>query len=326
MWIVISRVCTYYSKFAAVGLWHDNSVNIYSLPGLNLVGKEILGGIESLPHSVLMCSFNRRCYLFCGLANGHLMHFELNMVTGQLKGGELLGKKKLSLGTQPVTLCAFLSNEATHIFAASNTSMVIYNSNKKIFCCEVNNLNDVTVLKLFQIALQLLKDKGDQLVICNIDERQKLHIIHSEHLGERVVTDFLFIILARSCKLNCSFSEDDHVYYWVGTAYLKLDANECTKFYKLYRVANSMLVAEMETDGTVYCLNAFTGKLLAAINQNIKLYKWTSLKNCRGRELKPGCLYRGSVLSRFIQTHGDAMRSISLLRLKVLVVTIYLKK
>ncbi|KAG5613358.1 hypothetical protein H5410_024639 [Solanum commersonii] len=231
-----------YSKFAVVGLWHDNSVNIYSLPGLDLVGKEILGGVESLPHSVLMCSFNRRSYLFCGLADGHLMQFELNMVTGQLKGGELLGKKKLSLETQPVTLCAFLSNESTRIFAASNTSLVIYNNNEKIFCCEVNNLNDVRLMSPYRVE---------------------------------------------AFPNSCSFSEDDNVYYCVGTAYLKLDANECTKGSELHQVA------EMETDGAVYCLNAFTGKLLAAINQNIKLYKWASLKNGRGRELKPGCLYRG---------------------------------
>uniref|UniRef100_M0ZWK7 DNA damage-binding protein 1 n=1 Tax=Solanum tuberosum TaxID=4113 RepID=M0ZWK7_SOLTU len=32
-------------------------------PGLDLVGKEILGGVESLPRSVLMCSFNRVCPL-----------------------------------------------------------------------------------------------------------------------------------------------------------------------------------------------------------------------------------------------------------------------
>lgn len=79
------------------------------------------------------------------------MQFELNMVTGQLKGGELLGKKKLSLETQPVTLCAFLSNESTRIFAASNTSLVIYNNNEKIFCCEVNNLNDVRLMSPYRV-------------------------------------------------------------------------------------------------------------------------------------------------------------------------------
>ncbi|WMV27655.1 hypothetical protein MTR67_021040 [Solanum verrucosum] len=346
MWIVISRVCTYYSKFAAVGLWHDNNVNIYSLPGLDLVGKEILGGIESLPRSVLMCSFNRRCYLFCGLADGHLMHFELNMVTGQLKGGELLGKKKLSLGTQPVTLCAFLSNEATHIFAASNTSMVIYNSNKKIFCCEVNNLNDVRLMSPYRVeafpnrffslipvpnlncevmghdsALHIShQEQSHTIAICTVKREDKDDMVSLVQLFDDQTCHrkwtYKLKEFEHSCSLiSCSFSEDDNVYYWVGTAYLKLDANECTKFYKLYdRVANSMLVAEMETDGAVYCLNAFTGKLLAAINQNIKLYKWASLKNCRGRELKRVCLFRGSVLSRFIQTHGDAMRSISLLR------------
>ncbi|KAK4722976.1 hypothetical protein R3W88_013209 [Solanum pinnatisectum] len=358
------------SKFAAVGLWHDKSVNIYSLPGLHLVGKEILGGVESLPRSVLMCSLNRESYLFCGLADGHLMHFELNMVTGQLKGGELLGKKKLSIGTQPVTLCAFLSNEATHIFAASNTSMVIYNSNKKIFCCEVNNLNDVRLMTPCSVEAfpnSFAIAKGDQLAICNIDERQKLHIIRSEHLGERALhishqeqshtiaictvkredkddmvslvqlfddqtyhmkTTYKLKEFEHSCSLiSCSFSEDDNVYYCVGTAYLELDANECTKgrilVLQVVQGSKLQLVAERETDGAVYCLSAFIGQLLAAINQNIMWYKWASLENGRGRELESVSLYPGSVLCRFIQTRGpvivvgDAMRSISLLRMKV---------
>jgi hypothetical protein len=34
------------------------------------------------------------------------------------------------------------------------------------------------------------------------------------------------------------------------------------------------LIVEKETKGAVYSLNAFNGKLLAAINQKIQLYKW----------------------------------------------------
>uniref|UniRef100_M0ZWK6 DNA damage-binding protein 1 n=1 Tax=Solanum tuberosum TaxID=4113 RepID=M0ZWK6_SOLTU len=261
------------------------------------------------------------------------------MVTGQLKGSELLGKKKLSLGTQPVTLCAFLFNEATRIFASSNTSMAIYNS---IFCCEVNNLNDVRLMSPYRVeafpnsALHIShQEQSHTIAICTVkrddkDDMVSLVQLFDDQTCHRKWT-YKLKEFEHSCSLiSCSFSEDDNVYYCVGTAYLKLDANECTKgrilVLQVVQGSKLHLVAEMETDGAVYCLNAFTGKLLAAINQNIKLYKWASLKSCRGRELKPGCLYWGSVLSRFIQTHGDAMRSISLLRLKVLVVIIYLKK
>lgn len=83
----------------------------------------------------------------------------------------------------------------------------------------------------------------------------------------------------------------------------------------------------METNGAVYSLNAFNGKLLAAINQNIQLYKWASCEFGRGRKLQPECLYHGRVLSLYVRTRGDfivvgdIMMSISLLICKVFIVT-----
>lgn len=45
-----------YSQLAAVGMWTDISVRIFSLPDLNLITKEHLGG-EIIPRSVLLCAF-----------------------------------------------------------------------------------------------------------------------------------------------------------------------------------------------------------------------------------------------------------------------------
>lgn len=45
-----------YSQLAAVGMWTDITVRIFSLPELNLITKEPLGG-EIIPRSVLLCSF-----------------------------------------------------------------------------------------------------------------------------------------------------------------------------------------------------------------------------------------------------------------------------
>lgn len=45
-----------YSQLAAVGMWTDISVRIFSLPDLNLITKELLGG-EIIPRSVLLCAF-----------------------------------------------------------------------------------------------------------------------------------------------------------------------------------------------------------------------------------------------------------------------------
>ena len=49
-----------YSQLAAVGMWTDISVRIFSIPDMNLVTKENLGG-EIIPRSVLLCSFEGVC-------------------------------------------------------------------------------------------------------------------------------------------------------------------------------------------------------------------------------------------------------------------------
>lgn len=50
------------SQLAAVGMWTDISVRIFSLPDLNLLTKEQLGG-EIIPRSVLLCTFEGVCVL-----------------------------------------------------------------------------------------------------------------------------------------------------------------------------------------------------------------------------------------------------------------------
>lgn len=62
------------SQLAAVGMWTDISVRIFSLPDLNLITKEHLGG-EIIPRSVLLCTFEGVCVLplllcfYLGLSN-----------------------------------------------------------------------------------------------------------------------------------------------------------------------------------------------------------------------------------------------------------------
>ncbi|GFS39733.1 damaged DNA binding protein 1A [Actinidia rufa] len=99
-----------YSQLAAVGMWTDITVRIFSIPDMNLVTKENLGG-EIIPRSVLLCSFEGISYLLCALGDGHLLNFLLNTSTG-----ELTNRKKVSLGTQPITLRTFSSKNTTHVF------------------------------------------------------------------------------------------------------------------------------------------------------------------------------------------------------------------
>lgn len=85
-------------------------------------------------------------YLLCALGDGHLLNFLLNMNTG-----ELTDRKKVSLGTQPITLRTFSSKSTTHVFAASDRPTVIYSSNKKLLYSNVN-LKEVSHMCPFNSA------------------------------------------------------------------------------------------------------------------------------------------------------------------------------
>ncbi|KAL6991595.1 DNA damage-binding protein 1a [Sarracenia purpurea var. burkii] len=121
--------------------------------------------------------------------------------------------------------------------------------------------------------------------------------------------------------LSCSFSDDSNVYYCVGTAYVMPKEKEPTKGRILVFVVEDQklqLIAEKETKGAVYSINAFNGKLLAAIKHTIQLYKWM-LRDDGTRELQFECKHRGHMLGICFQTRGDfivvgeLMKSISLL-------------
>ncbi|KAM0921927.1 hypothetical protein ACQ4PT_006526 [Festuca glaucescens] len=115
-----------YSSLAAIGLWTD--IRAY----LELIRKENLGG-AIVPRSVLLCTLEGVSYLLCALGDGHLFSFVLNASTG-----ELTDRKKVSLGTQPITLRTFSSKGTTHVFASSDRPTVIYSSNKKLLYSNVN--------------------------------------------------------------------------------------------------------------------------------------------------------------------------------------------
>ncbi|KAL1805820.1 hypothetical protein ACET3Z_028888 [Daucus carota] len=348
-----------YSSLAAVGMWTDISVRIFSLPDLNLVTKEHLGG-EIIPRSVLLCTFEGISYLLCALGDGHLLNFLLNLTTGQLTD-----RKKVSLGTQPITLRTFSSKSTTHVFAASDRPTVIYSSNKKLLYSNVN-LKEVSHMCPFNSAAfpdSLAIAKEGELTIGTIDDIQKLHIrsiplgeharriCHQEHSRTfalcsvkynqssaedtemhiiRLLDDQTFEFISSysldqfeyGCSiLSCSFSDDNNVYYCVGTAYVMPEENEPSKgriLVFLVEDGKLQLVAEKETKGAVYSLNAFNGKLLAAINQKIQLYKWM-LRDDGTRELQSECGHHGHILALYVQTRGDfivvgdLMKSISLL-------------
>lgn len=68
-----------------------------------------------------------------------------------MSSGELTDRKKVSLGTQPITLRTFSSKSTTHVFAASDRPTVIYSSNKKLLYSNVN-LKEVSHMCPFNSA------------------------------------------------------------------------------------------------------------------------------------------------------------------------------
>ncbi|KAG2617083.1 hypothetical protein PVAP13_3NG178222 [Panicum virgatum] len=348
-----------YSSLAAVGMWTDISVRIFSLPDLELIRKENLGG-EIVPRSVLLCTLEGVSYLLCALGDGNLFSFLLNASTG-----ELTDRKKVSLGTQPISLRTFSSKGTTHVFASSDRPTVIYSSNKKLLYSNVN-LKEVNHMCPFNTAAfpdSLAIAKEGELSIGTIDDIQKLHIrtiplneqarrichqeqsrtlafcsfkynqtsmeeseTHYIRLLDHQTFEFLstYPLDQYECGcsiISCSFADDNSVYYCVGTAYVIPEESEPTKGRILVFAVEDgrlQLIVEKETKGAVYSLNAFNGKLLAAINQKIQLYKWM-LRDDGSHELQSECGHHGHILALYTQTRGDfivvgdMMKSISLL-------------
>lgn len=65
--------------------------------------------------------------------DGQLFNFQVDPLTLQLSN-----QKKVSIGTQPLTLNTFSASGTTHVFAASDRPTVIHSSNHKILYSDVN--------------------------------------------------------------------------------------------------------------------------------------------------------------------------------------------
>lgn len=65
-------------------------------------------------------------------------HSNTQQHTALACAGELSERKRLSLGSKPITLKTFHSNGIAHVFAASDRPTVIYSSNKKLLYSNVN--------------------------------------------------------------------------------------------------------------------------------------------------------------------------------------------
>lgn len=167
------------AELIAVGLWTDISVSVLTLPNLETLNNEKLGG-EMIPRSILMTNFEGINYLLCALGDGSMFYFTLN-----IKDGILKDKKKVTLGTQPTILKTFRSLSTTNVFACSDRPTVIYSSNHKLVFSNVNlkEVNHMCSLNSVAYPDSLALATKTSVILGTIDEIQKLHI-RTVPLGE----------------------------------------------------------------------------------------------------------------------------------------------
>eukprot|EP01080_Neovahlkampfia_damariscottae_P007699 gene7699-12165_t len=159
------------TNLLAIGLWNDFTIRLFDLDSLKEIGNYKLD-IEVLPRSLLFITFDKIDYLFCGLGEGSLISYKIN------SSNELHAKKKVNIGTKPITLHPFYLGENLNVFACSDRPSVIYSNNEKLLFSNVN-LKDVNAMcpfndENFSDCLALSNDKS--LIIGNVDSIQKLHI------------------------------------------------------------------------------------------------------------------------------------------------------
>lgn len=125
-----------------IGTW-DMNLSLFSLPKLDPISKFQVSS-EVIPRSVLFASFEGNSFLLCAMGDGGLFSWKVDAVSG-----DLCDKKKVPLGTKPVTLRRFWTNGTSHVFAASDRPTVIYGANKKLLYSNLNEDDVRSSLLLF---------------------------------------------------------------------------------------------------------------------------------------------------------------------------------
>ncbi|GBG61192.1 hypothetical protein CBR_g19725 [Chara braunii] len=307
------------SALAAVGMWTDISLRVYSLPSLTLLAKENLGG-ETIPRSVLFCAFEgsssgvRRMERLDGDDGSAPEGSRVMMMTawqGDDNDGEddhgratMAGKQRTGAGV----LAIAKEGELT-----------------------IGTIDDIQKLHIRTVPLgeqarRIAHQEQSRtfaiLTVKPVNWEEEHHVRMLDDQTFETVASFPLDLYENGTSIiSCQFSDDTNAYYVVGTAYVLPEESEPTKGRILVFTVEDQklqLVTEKETKGAVYNLNAFNGKLLAGINQKVQLYKWVQREDGT-RELVSECGHHGHIIALYVKTRGDfivvgdLMKSISLL-------------
>uniref|UniRef100_A0A061SBD9 DNA damage-binding protein 1 n=1 Tax=Tetraselmis sp. GSL018 TaxID=582737 RepID=A0A061SBD9_9CHLO len=277
------------SSLAAVGTW-ARELFVLSLPTLGSLHEEPLAG-QVIPRSVLLAAFDGVHFLLCALGDGHLLNFNIDKETGFL-----MNRKKISLGTKPVTLRTFSSNGTTHVFAASDRPTVIYYSNKKLLYSNVNE-NEVNFMTSFNCASfpnSLAIASKSSMTIGTIDEIQKLHIrtvplnemprriahqessrtfgvitvqLASSHSGDVEQNCHVRLVDEQTFEVVSSFSLDEHE---LGCSILSCSFEEDDSIYYVVGTAYTLPEECDSSKGRLLVFQVLSGSLVLVAEREVK--------------------------------------------------------
>lgn len=167
----------------SVGMWTDNSVRLLTLPTLQEITRVHLG-VDTQARDILSVSLGDIDYLLVGLGDGTLITFTLNLATTDGLPS-LSGRRKIVLGTHPISFTAFRNAATLCVFATCDRPTVIYSHYGKLLFSMVN-VSEVAGMtpfhsEMFPDCIALSSDTG--LLIGVINDIQKIHI-QSFPLGE----------------------------------------------------------------------------------------------------------------------------------------------
>ena len=159
------------SSVCAVGLWSMEIV-LASMTDLSVIAKESTGE-DIIPRSTLLCSFEDIPYLLVGLGDGQLITYVLDTNTGALSA-----RKKLSLGTKPITLQTFRAREREQRLRRFGQTDGDFQQQQEADILERQRSRGLARVSVQQRSVPGRPGVGgeEELTIGGIDDIQKLHI------------------------------------------------------------------------------------------------------------------------------------------------------
>jgi DNA damage-binding protein 1 len=132
------------SSLLVLGMWTDNSVRLLALPTLQELARVQLG-TDTQARDVLIVSLEGVPYLLVGLGDGTLITYTVDFTSGL---PSLTGRRKVVLGTHPISLSCFSNGGVPCVFAACDRPTVVYTRNGKLLFSVVN-IQEVTDMAPF---------------------------------------------------------------------------------------------------------------------------------------------------------------------------------